>query len=263
MQLTVDDFISLIHGHVQEHKHGRRGCGPNLTSWVQTLQRRHPDKILSLVVIDLDKYFRSQTSQNQKRLREAVMGEEQALGKQQMRKKRKNDGAQLLPEVSRVEVEEAVVHLQLHAGVQIRFLSAWKDFADHITMTTKAVAEAPFKEQTGFSFCLESEWAGGERVGKGGKGLLQVWRRQIQQFNRVSLDMASAILAAFPSPQLLCQAYRRCKTDREKISLLTDIMIRRGEGVTSTTRRVGPELSKRLFLAMNCPDPQQTLDSSA
>lgn len=40
---------------------------------------------------------------------------------------------------------QAVVHLQLHTGVAIRFLSTWKDFSDHITMTTKAVAEAPFK----------------------------------------------------------------------------------------------------------------------
>lgn len=59
------------------------------------------------------------------------------------------------------------------------------------------------KEQTGFSFCLESEWVGGQRVDKTGKGLVQVWKRQIQQLNRVSPDMASAILAAYPSPQLL------------------------------------------------------------
>lgn len=59
------------------------------------------------------------------------------------------------------------------------------------------------REKTGFSFYLESEWAGGQRVDKAGKGLLQVWKRQIQQLNRVSVDMASAILAAYPSPQLL------------------------------------------------------------
>lgn len=59
------------------------------------------------------------------------------------------------------------------------------------------------KEKTGFSFCLESEWLGGQRVDKSGKGLLYVWKRQIQQLNRVSEDMASAILAAYPSPQLL------------------------------------------------------------
>lgn len=38
-----------------------------------------------------------------------------------------------------------------------------------------------------------------------GRGLAQVWRRQIQQLNRVSLEMASAIVATYPSPQLLVQ----------------------------------------------------------
>ncbi|XP_037609830.1 crossover junction endonuclease EME1 isoform X2 [Sebastes umbrosus] len=263
MQMTVDDFITLIHGYIQEENHGRSGCGPTLTSWVQEQQRRHPAKILSLAVINLEKYFKSQKSQSQKRFREAVAGEERGGGK--VKKRRKNGGEEVRPEVSRIEVEEAVVHLQLHTGVSVRILPTWKDFSDHIAMTTKAVAEAPFKrerEKTGFSFYLESEWAGGQRVDKAGKGLLQVWKRQIQQFNRVSPDMASAILAAYPSPQLLRKAYNRCKTDRERISLLSDLLIRRGEGVTSTTRRVGPELSKRLFLMMNSCDPQQTLDST-
>nr|XP_046233618.1 crossover junction endonuclease EME1 [Scatophagus argus]XP_046233619.1 crossover junction endonuclease EME1 [Scatophagus argus]XP_046233620.1 crossover junction endonuclease EME1 [Scatophagus argus] len=261
MQMTVDDIITLIHSYIQEERHGRSGSGPTLTSWVQEQQRRNPCKALSLVVVDLEKYFRSQKSQGQKRFREAVAGEERG----KVKKRKKNGGDEVLPEVSRVEVEEAVVHLQLHTGVSVRFLSTWKDFSDHITMTTKAVAEAPFKrerEKTGFSFYLESEWAGGQRVDKAGKGLLQVWKRQIQQLNRVSPDMASAILAVYPSPQLLKKAYDRCKTDREKMSLLSDLLIRRGEGITSTTRRVGPELSKRLFLMMNSCDPEQTLDST-
>lgn len=42
-------------------------------------------------------------------------------------------------------VHQALVDLQLQTGVQVRFLSTWKDFTDYITMLTKAVAEAPFK----------------------------------------------------------------------------------------------------------------------
>ncbi|XP_023122241.2 crossover junction endonuclease EME1 isoform X1 [Amphiprion ocellaris] len=263
MQMTVDDFITLVHSYVQEERHGMSDCGPTLTSWVQHQQRRNPGKTLSLVVIELEKFFRSQKSQNQKRFREAVQGEETRGGK--VKRKRKSGGAELLSQVSQVEVEEAVVHLQLHTGVSVRFLSSWKGFSDHITMTTKAIAETPFKsarENTGFSFYLESEWAGGQRVDKAGKGLLQVWKRQIQQFNRVSQDMAATILAAYPSPQLLKKAYSLCRTEHEQVSLLSDLLIRRGEGITSTSRRVGPELSKRLFLMMNFPNPEQTLDSN-
>uniref|UniRef100_A0A3P9JCL2 Essential meiotic structure-specific endonuclease 1 n=1 Tax=Oryzias latipes TaxID=8090 RepID=A0A3P9JCL2_ORYLA len=260
MQMTVEDFITLIHNFIQ--KVGRSDSGPTLTAWVQQQQRRQPRKTLSLAVIELEKYFRSQKSVNQKKFKAAVRSET-AGGGGGAKEKRKKGGAEALPEVSRVQVEEAVVHLQLHSGISVHFLPSWKEFADYIAMTTKAVAEAPFKrerEKTGFSFYLESEWAGGHRVDRGGRGLLQVWKRQIQQFNRVSPDMAAAILAAYPSPQLLLQAYARCHTETEKTSLLSDLLIRRGEGVTSTTRRVGPELSKRIFLTMHSPDPEQTLD---
>uniref|UniRef100_H2MIJ9 Essential meiotic structure-specific endonuclease 1 n=1 Tax=Oryzias latipes TaxID=8090 RepID=H2MIJ9_ORYLA len=218
-----------------EQKVGRSDSGPTLTAWVQQQQRRQPRKTLSLAVIELEKYFRRHR---------LICGRNKLT-------------ALLIPS------QQAVVHLQLHAGISVHFLPSWKEFADYIAMTTKAVAEAPFKrerEKTGFSFYLESEWAGGHRVDRGGRGLLQVWKRQIQQFNRVSPDMAAAILAAYPSPQLLLQAYARCHTETEKTSLLSDLLIRRGEGVTSTTRRVGPELSKRIFLTMHSPDPEQTLD---
>uniref|UniRef100_A0A3P9MDJ4 Essential meiotic structure-specific endonuclease 1 n=1 Tax=Oryzias latipes TaxID=8090 RepID=A0A3P9MDJ4_ORYLA len=261
MQMTVEDFITLIHNFIQEQKVGRSDSGPTLTAWVQQQQRRQPRKTLSLAVIELEKYFRSQKSVNQKKFKAAVRSE--TAGGGGAKEKRKKGGAEALPQVSRVQVEEAVVHLQLHSGISVHFLPSWKEFADYIAMTTKAVAEAPFKrerEKTGFSFYLESEWAGGHRVDRGGRGLLQVWKRQIQQFNRVSPDMAAAILAAYPSPQLLLQAYAQCHTETEKTSLLSDLLIRRGEGVTSTTRRVGPELSKRIFLTMHSPDPERTLD---
>lgn len=62
------------------------------------------------------------------------------------------------------------------------------------------------KNKTSFSFCLEGDWCRGVKVDRTGKGLLQVWKRQIQQLNRVSLEMANAIVAQYPSPLLLMQA---------------------------------------------------------
>lgn len=61
------------------------------------------------------------------------------------------------------------------------------------------------RENTGFSFYLEKDCCRGVKVDPSGKGLLKVWKRQIQQFNRVSSEMAEAIVSAYPSPQLLIQ----------------------------------------------------------
>ncbi|XP_067403584.1 crossover junction endonuclease EME1 isoform X2 [Emydura macquarii macquarii] len=204
--LRLEDFISMIYSYKQEVHGGTAGSKETLRSFVACVLERAPGKTLALAVVELEKYFRSHKGQSRKKLRQAVLNGSRAEGprKQKKRKEKKDSG----PELSRVEVEEALVDLQLHTGVQLRLLESWKELGDFASMFTKAVAEAPFKlerEKTGFSFYLESEWCGGVKVDRSGKGLSQVWKRQIQQFNRVSLEMASAIVSAYPSPLLLSQ----------------------------------------------------------
>ncbi|NXT22602.1 EME1 endonuclease, partial [Syrrhaptes paradoxus] len=156
-----------------------------------------------------------------------------------------------------------LVDLQLSKEVQVSFFESWEELGEFATMFTKAVAEAPFKrerENTGFSFYLEKESYGGVKVCHSGKGLLEVWKRQMQQFNRVSPEMAEAIVSAYPSPQILIQAYNRCSSDQERENMLADIPVHRGDGVTATTRRIGPELSRRVHLQMTSEDPDLDLD---
>ncbi|NXT90322.1 EME1 endonuclease, partial [Anhinga rufa] len=156
-----------------------------------------------------------------------------------------------------------LVDLQLGKQVQVSFFESWEELGEFATMFTKAVAEAPFKrerEKTGFPFYLEKGWCGGVKVDHSGKGLLEVWKRQIQQFNRVSLEMAEAIVSAYPSPQLLIQAYSRCSSEQERENMLANIPVHRGDGVTATRRRIGPELSRRIYLQMTSHDPDLYLD---
>uniref|UniRef100_A0A4W3GCJ2 ERCC4 domain-containing protein n=1 Tax=Callorhinchus milii TaxID=7868 RepID=A0A4W3GCJ2_CALMI len=160
-------------------------------------------------------------------------------------------------------IPQALVHLQLTTGVQVQFLETWKEFADHINRFTKAVAETPFKrgrEKADISFYMENQGSREVKVDRSGKGLLQVWSRQIQQFNRVSADMANAIVSVYPSPWLLNQAYQECSSERERQRLLAAIPVRRGEGVTSSTRKIGPQLSKRVYLQMTSTDPNLSLE---
>nr|XP_013817172.1 PREDICTED: crossover junction endonuclease EME1 [Apteryx mantelli mantelli] len=159
--------------------------------------------------------------------------------------------------------KQALVDLQLQTQVQVRLAESWEELGEFVSMFTKAVAEAPYKrerEKTGFSFYLENEWCRGVKVDPSGKGLLEVWKRQIQQFNRVSLEMAEAIVSAYPSPQLLDQAYCKCSSEEERENMLANILVRRGDGVTATSRRIGPELSRRVYLQMTSHDPDLCLD---
>ncbi|MGH0142202.1 UNVERIFIED_CONTAM: hypothetical protein FKN15_077838 [Acipenser sinensis] len=243
IHVPMEDFVYMVHSYKQEQQGCAPDSGPSLISWTRSIVGMSTGRTPALAVVNMEKYFRSQKSQNQKKHRQAVLGKGEGTNK----RKRRKDG-ELLPDVSRVDLEEALVDLQLHTEVQVRFLETWKEFSDYIAMVTKAVAEAPFKherDQAGFSFYLESEWSGGCKVDRSGKGLIQVWKRQIQQFNRVSPEIASAILAAYPSPQLLVQAYRKCSCDRERHTLLADILVRRAHryhpradsGVAKTSTR--------------------------
>ncbi|MXQ93226.1 hypothetical protein E5288_WYG003537 [Bos mutus] len=256
--LLAEVFMSMIY-HFKQGSLGSTEEGKEtLQSFVTDIIARTAGKDLSLVIVDPEKCF---SAPNPLRRKQRAANREQAKEKKQQQKQPEaNTGAM----VTRVDVEEALVDLQLHTEAQARIVQSWKELADLACAFTKAVAEAPFKklrDQTSFSFCLESDWAGGAKVDRSGRGLALVWRRQIQQLNRVSLEMASAIVDAYPSPQLLIQAYKRCLSEQERQNLLADLQVRRGEGVTATSRRVGPELSRRVYLQMTALQPDLSLDT--
>ncbi|XP_054832033.1 crossover junction endonuclease EME1 [Eublepharis macularius] len=251
--ILLEEFVSMIQNYKQV---SMEGSSVTLQSFVANVEKKIPGKTLALAVVELEKYFSCHKEKQQKKLQRAITQEQ---GKQRNRKGKTVS----TPEVSRVDVEEALVGLQLDTGIQVRVLESWKEFADFASMFTKAVAEAPFKrerDKTSFSFCLEGDWIGGIKVDRSGKGLLQVWKRQLQQFNRVSLEMANAIVAKYPSPLLLVQAYSATSSEQDRQNLLAEIPVRRGDGVTATTRRVGPELSKRIYLHMTSLNPDLSLD---
>uniref|UniRef100_A0A8C9AKH6 Structure-specific endonuclease subunit EME1 n=1 Tax=Prolemur simus TaxID=1328070 RepID=A0A8C9AKH6_PROSS len=247
-------FFERIYGSLGNTEKGKE----TLRGFVTDITARTAGKALSLVIVDQEKCF---SAQNPPRRRKQGVANKQAKEKQQQRQPKATLGSM----VSRVHVEEALVDLQLHTEAQAQIVQSWKDLVDLACSFTKAVAEAPFKklrDQTSFSFCVESDWAGGVKVDRAGRGLALVWRRQIQQLNRVSLEMASAVVDVYPSPQLLVQAYQRCFSEQERQNLLANIQVRRGEGVTSTSRRIGPELSRRIYLQMTTLQPDLSLDST-
>ncbi|XP_042688970.1 crossover junction endonuclease EME1 isoform X1 [Centrocercus urophasianus] len=259
--LGLEEFLSMVRNYKQE----AQGCTEQketLQSFVARVMEKMPGKILALTVVEVEKYFRCLRAQSKKRLQQVTANGSQAEDRGGQRQKRVKDPGL---EISRLDVEDALVDLQLCTRVQVTFFESWEELGEFATMFTKAVAEAPFKREqqnTGFSFYLENKWCRGMKVDPSGKGLLEVWKRQIQQFNRVSGEMAEAVVSAYPSPQLLVQAYSRCSSEQERQNMLAALPVRRGTGVTATCRRVGPELSRRICVQMTSHDPDLCLDVS-
>ncbi|XP_078426998.1 structure-specific endonuclease subunit EME1 [Cetorhinus maximus] len=252
--IPLEEFVSMVHNYKQEVKGAVTEGQVTLQSFALDILQKSAKRVPCLVVVELEKYFRPQKKHRSQR----------TASSEERDKQRKAKGFdQHMPLISRVDVEVALVHLQLSVGAQLQLLETWKEFADFISMFTKAVAEAPFKrgrENKGFSVYLESDGSRGMKADRSGKGLLSIWKKQIQQLNRVSSEMANAIVSAYQSPWLLTQAYRMCSSEQEKENLLADIPVRRGEGVTSTTRRIGPELSKRIYFLMTSTESEIFLD---
>ncbi|RLV99244.1 hypothetical protein DV515_00009911 [Chloebia gouldiae] len=293
--LGLEEFLSMVHSY----KQNADGCAERqkktLQSYVAHLMEKMPGRTLALAVVGVENYFRSDfflpnvsvfslalknaigvyinsfyqrleykrshQVQPKQRLRQtAASGNQEKRGERRKREV-KDSGLDL----SRMDVKEALVDLQLSTQVQVSIFESSEELGEYATMFTKAVAEAPYKrerENTGFSFYLEKDCCRGVKVDSSGKGLLKVWKRQIQQFNRVSSEMAEAIVSAYPSPQLLIQAYERCSSDQERENMLANIPVHRGEGVTATSRRIGPELSRRIYLQMTSHNPDLCLDST-
>ncbi|KFP40757.1 Crossover junction endonuclease EME1, partial [Chlamydotis macqueenii] len=248
--LRLEEFLSME----------AQGCSEGLetlNSYADRVMEKMPGKILALAVVEVEKYFRAQSK---KRLRQAAASVSQEEEQGKKGKKRVKDSGL---ETTRMDMEEALVDLQLGKQVQVSFFESWEELGEFATMFTKAVAEAPYKrarENPMFSFCLEEKWCRGVKVDRSGKGLFEVWKRQIEQFNRVSPEMAEAIVTAYPSPQLLNQAYSRCSSEQERENMLANIPVHRGDGVTATSRRIGPEVSRRIYVQMTSHDPDLYLD---
>ncbi|XP_021270585.1 crossover junction endonuclease EME1 isoform X2 [Numida meleagris] len=202
--LGLEEFLSMVRSYKQE----AQGCAERketLQSFVARVMEKMPGKILALTVVEVEKYFRCLRAQSKKRLQRTTVNRSQAEDRGNQRKKQVKDPGL---EITRLDVEDALVDLQLCTHVQVTFFESWEELGEFATMFTKAVAEAPFKREqqnTGFSFYLENKWCRGVKVDHSGKGLFEVWKRQIQQFNRVSGEMAEAVVSAYPSPQLLVQ----------------------------------------------------------
>ncbi|XP_077172836.1 structure-specific endonuclease subunit EME2 isoform X2 [Paroedura picta] len=162
------------------------------------------------------------------------------------------------------QTEEAQVLLQLWGNAGVLFLETWLDLAQHVLAMTKAIAQRPYKKYLGaqpFSFCSAGKWASGVRVCEDGAGLREAWCRQIQQFSRASPAVAEAVARAYPSPRLLLQAYEGLCSEMDRQLLLSDVRVEPEEG--GKERRVGPDLSRRIYLFLASTNPELVLDWSA
>ncbi|OXB55083.1 hypothetical protein ASZ78_012020 [Callipepla squamata] len=245
--LEPADFLKRLYSLTQTFVDAPSGSQPDLNQVLPLASLEGSStKSYSLAVVGLDAYRRNQERDGWRAL---------SLGKQSPRSQ---PGPELF--MTQQEILEAQVVLQLWGNIAVQLLDTWQEFGEHVSALTKAIARRPYKSQLEMqlSFCTAGASGRGLRVEKDGTGLWQVWKRQIQQFNRVSPATAAAIAEAYPSPRLLVQAYEECSTEDEKLLLLSNIPVK--SDVSEKDHRVGPDLSRRVYLFMVSTNPDLILD---
>ncbi|XP_015501141.1 crossover junction endonuclease EME1 isoform X2 [Parus major] len=139
--LGLEEFLSMAHSY----KQNADGCAERqketLQSCVAHMMEKMPGRILALAVVGVETYFRSLQVQPKQRLRQTAASGNQEKRGERRKKEVKDSGLDL----SRMDVKEALVDLQLSTQVQISIFESSEELGEYAAMFTKAVAEAPYK----------------------------------------------------------------------------------------------------------------------
>ncbi|XP_021358417.1 crossover junction endonuclease EME1-like isoform X2 [Mizuhopecten yessoensis] len=247
--IPTSDFVHFVKSFKQM---GEDQGQTTLKQYIKTIQQHYQGKHLTAVVLGMEKYFRDQKTAIQRKHKEVV----RSMDQREPSRPKKTKTGETTSVVSRMEVEEAVIETQLQTGTMVHMMESNEEFAQMVKTFTKAVAEKPAKKdrlENVFSF--HEDGTTGVRVDKSGHGLLKVWKQQLLQFKNISPDIADAVLAEYPSPWLLYKALMECTDETTASRLLENIVVRRGTGVLRTTRRIGKEMSRRIYLFLTSRNP--------
>lgn len=151
------------------------------------------------------------------------------------------------------DLDNIYLELQLQFNCVIKFAEKDHDLASLILSFTKAVTVAPekrLKNLSPFSFHVDTMKQYKPirvDIDQTNKTLDQLWKQILQQFPHMGIEQAQAIVNQYGTIQDLVQAYKRCSTENEAKLLLADIQVRRGAGVLTTTRKIGPQMSEKIW----------------
>jgi crossover junction endonuclease EME1 len=152
-----------------------------------------------------------------------------------------------------IDLDNIYLELQLQFNCIIKFAENEHDLALLILSFTKAVTVAPekrLKNLSPFSFHVDTMKQYKPiriDIDQGNKTLEQLWKQILQQFPHMGIEQAQAIVNQYGTIQALVQAYKQCQTENQAKLLLADIQVRRGAGVLTTTRKIGPQMSEKIW----------------
>jgi len=223
----------------------------NLEEWAMEARAKLEGRHLTLVIWDYQQYFRAEENARERVKKAQVRGAAPAA----------RDMALMSGRASKYNMEEALVKLSI-ARVADYFTCSpepgggWQQCAGIVFHHTRAVAEAPDKIKKGLSGSGGFDfWAKGLSGSADTKNLTEYWKEVLQQVSSgAGLEKVSAVATTYPSPSNLVRAFQAGGPD-----LLKDLEVRRRDNVLGGTKKVGPDISRKLHTLLTCRDPDTVL----
>lgn len=148
-----------------------------------------------------------------------------------------------------MEAKRELKTLKLH----IDFSEKTEDIIQMIAKYTVSVAKhqlkQKFKTSTGLDWAINMDKERATDPTKSKEDLTKLWMTQLQQFSQITLPIAKAIVAEYPSPSALMDQYKNLTTS-EGENLLAELYSQR-----YSRRQIGPHISKKIHCFMTCKDP--------
>ncbi|ETN62569.1 hypothetical protein AND_005738 [Anopheles darlingi] len=167
--------------------------------------------------------------------------------------------------VGRRQTEQALTELQLYEDISHQLLETDEQVGTFVAQLARSIAERPYKQQQEerYGGADQGQYFGNEKKGcvrvEGLAGLQQLFQAQLIKIPSVTLEIAEAILSVYPTLNALMEAFR-VAGEQHAPNLLASIAIRRAGGpIATTARKIGPELSRKIYLLYTSTNPKQEL----
>eukprot|EP01090_Pellita_catalonica_P019601 TRINITY_DN6727_c0_g1_i1.p1 TRINITY_DN6727_c0_g1~~TRINITY_DN6727_c0_g1_i1.p1 ORF type:complete len:155 (+),score=25.51 TRINITY_DN6727_c0_g1_i1:575-1039(+) len=146
------------------------------------------------------------------------------------------------------------MHLQIQYSINTQKTATARESADFISRLSQRILQDAIKHKPASGRSLNICFEGLKKLGKKNSTVTELWTFQLMQIQNVSEILAQAIATEYPSCRSLMHAYTKTGlTTREKEELLANVSVKNQFGET-TSRRIGPVLSKKIYEIFTCPE---------
>ncbi|XP_014212150.1 crossover junction endonuclease EME1 [Copidosoma floridanum] len=220
---------------------------------ISNIKSMMPCQQISLILYKTQGYFKYSKSAKDQTAQSSADN-----NKQNKNRAKTGKGFSNYSKVSREQLEDLLVEIQMLFNAHSRLIDNADDMILMIKQYTKSLATRQSKMEkeeklSELHWCISVDNKDSVKVDKDGNGFSRLWQQQLCQFPQASLETAEAITSVYKTPFQLMDAYEKC-TEGVGEMLLKDIPIRRNAGILTSSKKIGPELSRKIYLMFTAMD---------